>query len=69
MIITQEIMVVELPPLFGLCLSWDFTTKIGGYLAMDYTHYLIPYGDKRVRLDNEKIFDVHVEKKEVNAIF
>jgi len=43
--------------------------KNRGYLAMDYTHYLIPYGDKRVRLDNEIIFDVHVEKKdEVNAI-
>ena len=36
---------------------------------MDYTHYLILYGDKRIRLDNEKIFDVHIEKKEeVNAI-
>jgi len=62
-IITQEIMVVELSPLFGLCLSREFTTKIGGYLAMDYTHYLIPCGDKRVRLDNGKKFDIHVEKK------
>jgi len=43
--------------------------KIGGYLAMDYTHYLIPCGDKRVRLDNEKKFDVHVKKKEeVNEV-
>lgn len=68
-IITQEIMVVELSPLFGLCLSREFTAKIGGYLAMDYTHYLIPCGDKRVRLDNGKKFDIHVEKKEeVNGV-
>lgn len=31
---------------------------------MDYTHYLIPYGSKRVKLDNEKIYKFHVEKKE-----
>jgi len=36
---------------------------------MDYTHYLIPCGDKRVRLDNEIFFYVHVEKKEeVNVV-
>lgn len=36
---------------------------------MDYTHYLIPCEDKRVRLNNEKINDVHVERKEkVNAV-
>jgi len=63
MVITQEIVVVELPPLFGLCLSREFTANIGGYLAMDYTRYLIPCGDKRVKLDNENIVDVHVEKK------
>lgn len=69
-IITQEVIVVELPPLFGLCLSREFTVKIGGYLAMDYTHYLIPCRNKRVRLDNEKIFEFHVEKKEeICAIF
>lgn len=69
-IITQEVMVVELPPLFGLCLSREFITKVGGYLAMDYTHYLIPCGNKRVRLNNEEIFQFHVEKKEeVCAIF
>jgi len=55
--------VVELPPLFGLCLSKEFTANIGGYLAMDYTHYLIPCEDKRVRMGNEKKFDVHVEKR------
>lgn len=37
---------------------------------MDYTHYLILYGDKRVRLDNEKNSNVHVEiKDEVNVVF
>jgi len=63
-VITQEVVVVELPPLFGLCLSREFIAKIGGYLAMDYTHYLIPCGNKRVRLNNEEIFEFHVEKKE-----
>lgn len=64
MVITQEVVVVELPLLFRLCLSKEFTTKIGRYLAMDYTHYLIPCKDKRVRLDNEKIFEFHIEKRE-----
>lgn len=64
MIITQEIMLIELPPLFELCLSREFTTKIESYLAMDYTYYLIPCGNKRVRLDNEKISNFHVDKKE-----
>ena len=31
---------------------------------MDYTHYLIPCGNKRVRLNNEKISKFHIEKKE-----
>jgi len=64
MIISQEIVVVELPPLFELCLSREFTTNIDGYLVMDYAHYLILCRDKRFRMDNENIFDVYVEKKE-----
>jgi len=63
-IIITQVVVVELPPLFGLCLSREFTVKIGDYLAMDYTHYLIPCGNKRVRLNNEEISEFHVEKKE-----
>lgn len=55
---------VELPPLFELCISREFIAKIKNYLAMDYTHYLISCVNKRVRLDNEKIFKFHVEKME-----
>ena len=33
--ITQDVSIVELPPHFSICLSRDFTTQIGGYIASD----------------------------------
>ena len=33
--IPQDIYVIDLPPYFGLCLSREFTAKIGGYLSSD----------------------------------
>ena len=44
--VIQDIIVVDLPPLFGICLSREFTTKLGGYLALDYSHLLLPFQNK-----------------------
>lgn len=44
--VIQDIIVIDLPPLFGIYLSREFTAKLGGYLALDYTHLLIPFQKK-----------------------
>lgn len=67
-VIMQEVMVFELPPLFRLCLSRKFTIKIRDYLAIDYIHYLIPCKNKRVKLNNKKIFEFHIEKEKVYVV-
>lgn len=33
--VIQDIIVVDLPPLFGIYLSIEFTAKLRGYLALD----------------------------------
>jgi len=33
--VIQDIIMVDLPPLFGICLSREFTTKLEGHLALD----------------------------------
>ena len=38
--IHQDIYVIDLPPYFAICLSRDFTAKIGGYLSFDWSHML-----------------------------
>ena len=50
--IIQYIIVVDLPPLFRIYLSRKFTTKLGGYLAFDYTHLLLPYLNKYIKISN-----------------
>ena len=46
--IPQDIFVIDLPPYFALCLSREFTAKIGGYLSSDWSHMLFRthYGTK-----------------------
>ncbi|KAH9293824.1 hypothetical protein KI387_040972, partial [Taxus chinensis] len=39
-VVLQDVSVIDLPPLFALCLSRDFTAKIGGYLSADWSHML-----------------------------
>ena len=47
-IVTQDISIVELPPHFAICLSRDFTTKIGGYIASNWSYLFLRsrYGTK-----------------------
>jgi hypothetical protein len=36
--IVQDISVVEVKPHFSICLSREFTTKIGGYISSDWSY-------------------------------
>jgi len=51
----QDIIVVDLSPLFKIYFSRDLTTKLGGYLALYYTHLLLPFQNKQVKILNEGI--------------
>lgn len=39
--VSQEVVVIDIPLVFGLHLSRDFTTKIGGYLSLDWSHLIL----------------------------
>ncbi|KAH9294238.1 hypothetical protein KI387_040557, partial [Taxus chinensis] len=60
--VLQDVSVIDLPPLFSLCLSRDFTAKIGGYLSADWSHMLFRtrYGTK-VTIRSEPIANFHIE--------
>ena len=58
----QDIIVVDLPPLFGICLSREFIANLGCYLALDYTHLLIPLKIKYVKVPNEGTKKIHLTK-------
>jgi len=60
--IIQDIMVVYLPPLFGLCLSREFIAKLGGYLAMDYSLIMVPCKYKNVNIFNDYTSSFQIEK-------
>lgn len=60
--LNKDIVVVDLPPLFGICLSREFTTKLGCYLALDYTHLPLHHKDKYVKIPNEGTKFVHIGK-------
>ena len=52
---------VDLPPLFGICLSREFTAKLRGYLALDYNNILLPFQDKQVKILNEGTKSFHLK--------
>lgn len=60
--IIQDIIIVDLPPLFEICLSREFTTKLGGYLALDYTYLLLPFKKNYVKVLNDGIKNVYLMK-------
>ena len=57
-----DIYVIDLPPYFAMCLSRDFTTKIGGYLSSDWSYMLFRtrYGTK-VIIKSESLAKDHIE--------
>lgn len=67
--IPQEVYVIELPPYFVICLSLDFTTKIGGYLSFDWSHMLFRtrYGTK-VTIKSEPVAKNHIEPYNLSVV-
>lgn len=58
----QDIIMVDFPPLFGLYLSRELIAKLGGYLAMDYSHIMVLCKVKRIKIFKESISPFHVKK-------
>ena len=54
--VPMDIYIIDLPPYFSICLSRDFTAKIGGYVSADWSHMLCRtrYGTK-VTIPSEPI--------------
>lgn len=50
--VPQDIIVVDLPPLFGMSLSREFTAKLGRFMALYYTHFKINFENNRVKIHN-----------------
>ncbi|KAH9298001.1 hypothetical protein KI387_029683, partial [Taxus chinensis] len=61
-VVLQDVSVIDLLPLFALCLSRDFTAKIVGYLSTDWSHLLFQtrYGTKAT-IRFEPIANFHFE--------
>lgn len=59
--VSQEVVVIDIPPVFGLCLSRDFTAKIGGYLSLDWSHLILrtQHGAK-LKIFSEPLHTEHV---------
>lgn len=53
---------MDLPPLFCIYLAREFTAKLGGYLAFDYTHLLLIHKDKYMKIPNEVTESIHIMK-------
>ncbi|KAH9299889.1 hypothetical protein KI387_044112 [Taxus chinensis] len=68
-VVLQDVFVIDLPPLFTLCLSRDFTAKIGGYLSADWSHMLFRtrYGTKAT-IRSEPIANFHIEPYTLSQI-
>ena len=51
------IFVADIPEFYGLILSWDWSEKLHGYFATDWSHMWLPYNGKpnQIRVDREKI--------------
>lgn len=67
--ITQDVSIIELPPLFSIFLSRDFTAKVGGYLSSYWSHMLLRTRyDTRFIIQAEPIFSYHVESYEPSPL-
>lgn len=48
-----NILVADIPTSYGMLLSHSFCKDLGGEIQLDWSHALIPLGNKKVRLDPE----------------
>ena len=65
----MDIIVVDIPPKFGLLLSRSWSKRLGGILQMDLTYATIPmFGGETKRLyrENQLAYIISNEKNSVN---
>lgn len=60
--IIQDIIVVDILPLFRIYLSREFTMKLGVSLALDYAHLLLSFQNKHIKIPNECTKNIHIKK-------
>lgn len=59
--VSQEVVVIDIPLVFRLCLSQDFTAKIGGYLFLDWSHLILcTQHDTKLKILSEPLHVEHV---------
>ena len=47
-------LVVDIPTLYGMLLSRNFCRDMGGEIKLDWSHAIIPIGDKKIKLELEE---------------
>lgn len=54
-------MIIDIPPIFGLCLSQEFTSKVGVYLSLDWSHLILrtKHGAK-MKIESKALHSEHV---------
>lgn len=60
--VIQDIIIIDLPPLFGIFLSKELTVNLEGYLAIYYTHLILPFKKKYVKIPSEGTKSFHLRK-------
>ena len=62
-----DILVADIPKFYGLILSRDWSEKLHGYFATDWSHMWLPYNGKpnQIRVDREKLVKHTVTELEV----
>ena len=43
---TIDILIADIPESYGLLLSWDWSSQLNGYFAIDWSHMWFPYKGK-----------------------
>ncbi|KAH9288746.1 hypothetical protein KI387_032863, partial [Taxus chinensis] len=60
--VLATILVVDIPPSYGMLLSRKFCKDVGGEIQMDWSHALIPVNGKMKKLLPEKQVEYIVQK-------
>lgn len=60
-IVPQDTIIIDVPPMFDLCLCQEFTSKIGGYLSLDWSHLILRTKQKtKIKIVSEPLHLKHV---------
>lgn len=47
----QTILVVDIPAIYGMLLDRTFCRDMGGEIKMDWSHGIIPMGNKKIKME------------------